>query len=132
MVRLQLVQECNQNLKATVSDQIALFVGATSGIAFQTLTEYARCSDLPKVYIVGRNEAALQKIIGGLKEVNEKGNYVPIVSQISLLRNVDVLCEEVKRKEGRLDLLLMAPGYLKVSRVGEQFSPISLIYWAGG
>lgn len=71
------------------------------------------------MYIVGRNEAALQKIIGGLKEDNEKGNYVPIVSQISLLRNVDVVCEEVKRKEGRLDLLFMAPGYLKVLRVGE-------------
>ena len=122
MVRLQSVQESNQNLKATISGQIALFVGATSGIAFQTLTEYVRYSELPKVYIVGRNEAALEKIVGGLKTVNEKGTYVPIVSQISLLRNVDGVCEEVKRKEGSLDLLVMAPGYLKVKRIGVCFS----------
>lgn len=118
MVKLKLVKESNASLKSTVSGQVALFVGATSGIAGQTLTEYARYSDKPKIYIVGRNEARLSSIVRDLGEINRGGTYVPINAEISLLKNVDAACEELKRKEKSLDLLVMCPGYVKLSRVG--------------
>lgn len=117
MVKLKSVKESNAALKATVSGQVALFVGATSGIAGHTLTEYARYSDRPKVYIVGRNDAKLSTIIRDLEGINPGGSYIPIKSEISLLKNIDAACEELKRNEERLDLLVMCPGYVKLSKV---------------
>lgn len=118
MVTLKAVQESNAALRSTVSGQVALFVGATSGIALSTLTEYTRHSNRPKVYIVGRSDAKLSKLIGELEGINPQGSYVPIRAEVSLLKNVDAACEEYKRMENGLDLLIMAPGYLKVSRIG--------------
>ena len=122
MVNLNSVQESNAGLRSTTLGQVAFFVGATSGIAFHTLTEYVRQSDRPNVYVVGRSDAKLSNIIGNLKKTNSQGSYVPIKSEISLLKNVDTACEEFKSKEKRLDLLLMCPGYLKLSRIGTHFS----------
>ena len=126
MVKLKSVKESNANLKSTVSGQVALFVGATSGIAGHTLTEYARYLDRPKVYIVGRNDAKLSNIIRDLEGINPGGSYVPIKSEISLLKNVDAACEELKRKEKSLDLLVMCPGYVKLSKVGMHLFHIPL------
>ena len=126
MVGLNSVRESNAALRSTCSGQVALFVGATSGIALHTLIEYTRYSNLPKVYIVGRSNAKLSNIIGDLKGINPQGSYVPIKAEISLLKNVDAACEEYKRKEKSLDLLVMAPGYLKLSRQGTQFFIISI------
>ena len=122
MVRLKCVKESNASLKSTVSGQVALFVGATSGIAGQTLTEFARYSDKPKIYIVGRNEARLSCTVRDLEGINPGGSYVSINAEISLLKNVDAACEEFKRKEKTLDLLVMCPGYVKLSRVGTYLS----------
>ena len=121
MVNLKSVQKSNAALRSTGSGQVALFVGATSGIALHTLTEYARHANQPKVYIVGRSDAKLSNIIGDLERINPQGSYAPIRSQISLLKNVDAACEEYQRKEKKLDLLVMAPGYLKLSRQGTHF-----------
>ncbi len=118
MVSLKAVQASNAALRSTTSGQVSLFVGATSGIAFHTLTEYARNANRPKVYIVGRNEATLSKVIADLKKINPEGTFLPIKSEISLLKNVDAACDELKSKEKSLDLLLMCPGYLKLSRQG--------------
>lgn len=125
MVNLKSVQESNAALHSTISGQVAFFVGATSGIALATLTEYARCSNRPKVYIVGRSDAKLAKIITDLETINPQGSYTPIKSEISLLKNVDTACEEYKGKEKSLDLLVMCPGYLKISRIGRHSSVFS-------
>ncbi|KAI9832823.1 MAG: hypothetical protein M1826_000989 [Phylliscum demangeonii] len=118
MVSLKAVRESNAALSSTVSGQVALFVGATSGIALQTLTEYARHSDRPTAYIVGRNQAKLSRVIADLEQINPQGRYVPILAEVSLLKNVDAACAEFRAQEKRLDLLVMAPGYLKVTRQG--------------
>jgi hypothetical protein len=122
MVNLKSVRESNAALRSTRSGQVSLFVGATSGIALHTLTEYTRHADRPKVYIVGRSDTKLSTVIGDLERINPQGSYVPIRSEVSLLKNVDTACEEYKRKEKCLDLLIMAPGYLKLSRIGTHFS----------
>ena len=110
------LQESNAKLRSTNWGQVALFVGATSGIAFQTLTRFARLSYKPKAYIVGRNPERLSEIVAELKAINAQGIYIPIESKISLLKNVDAACQEFQRQERTLDLLIMCPGYLKLSR----------------
>ena len=109
-------QESNAKLRSTTSGQVALFVGATSGIALQTLTRFVRLSYQPKAYIVGRKPERLSEIIENLKDINPKGTYISIESKISLLKNVDAACEEFQKQEKSLDLLIMCPGYLKLSR----------------
>ena len=116
MVGLDLVQKSNAQIKSTFSNQVALFVGATSGIAFHTLIEYVRNSNYPKVYFVGRGADKLAGVVRTLSDVNSQGTYISIQSEISLLKNVDKACEDIIRQESRLDLLLMCPGYPKLSR----------------
>ncbi|KAL8723590.1 MAG: hypothetical protein Q9225_000132 [Loekoesia sp. 1 TL-2023] len=115
MVSLKTVQESNASLQSISPGQVALFVGATSGIAMHTLLEYARNSNKPKIYIVGRGQAKLSPLIENLKKINQQGSYVPLQYSISLLKNVDAACDELKTKEDKLDLLVMCPGYLKLS-----------------
>ena len=121
MVNLKSVQDSNAALRFATSGQVALFVGATSGIAFHTMTEFVRNSDRPKIYIVGRNEATLSNIIADLEKLNPQGSYASIKAEVSLLKSVDAACEEFKKKEDRLDLLVMCPGYIKLSRVGMRY-----------
>lgn len=118
-------QESSAKLRSTTSGQVALFVGATSGIALQTLTRFVHLSYQPKAYIVGRNPERLSKIIEDLKDINPKGTYIPIESKISLLKNVDAACEEFQKREKSLDLLIMCPGYLKLSRQRTHFKFLS-------
>lgn len=117
MVNLKLVQQSNAALKSAAPGQIALFVGATSGLGLTTLTEYARNANKPKVYIVGRDEGKLSKIIAEHQKINPAAMFIPIKSEIALFKNVDAACEEFKSKESTLDLLVMSPGYLKTSKV---------------
>ena len=118
MVSLKAVQQSNAELKSAAPGQVALFVGATSGIAMHTLLEYARYSNTPRVYIVGRGDAKLSPVIEECKKINAQGSFIPIKAEISLLKNVDSVCEELKSKEKKLDLLVMCPGYLRLVRIG--------------
>lgn len=93
-------------------------MGATSGIAFHTMLEYAKNSDQPKIYVVGRGEIKFANVINELRKFNADGRYLAIKAEISLLKNVDAACDEFQRQEKRLDLLVMCPGYLKLTRRG--------------
>ena len=105
MVSLKVVKESNAALRSQGSGQISLFVGGTSGLGLATLKEYARHADKPKVYIVGRSQSKLSGIIAELQKLNPDGHFLPIVSEISLFKNVDAACKEFKTKEKTLDLL---------------------------
>ena len=118
MVKLSSVQSSNDTLKTSKSftGQVSFFVGATSGLGLATLTEYTQHTTNPKIYIVGRSDAKLTKIISDLQKLNTSATFVPIKSEYELIKNVDAACAELASKESRLDLLVMSPGYLKVNR----------------
>lgn len=118
MVSLKAVRESNSTLKTTAPGRIALFVGATSGIAMHTLLSYAHHANQPKIYIVGRSTAKLSPVIAELQKINPEGSYIPIISEISLLKNVDAACDEIKRQVQTMDLLVMCPGYVSLSKIG--------------
>ena len=122
MVSLKAVEQSNADFKANASGQVTFFVGATSGIAMNTLLQYARCANAPKVYLVGRSDAQLSPVVKELEKINPQGSYKAIKAEISLLRNVDAACDEFKKHEKKLDLLFICLGYLKVTRVGASTS----------
>lgn len=112
MVALSLVHESNSHLKSFSSNPVAVFVGATQGIGLSTLQQYTTLTSAPKIYIVGRSEPVGVRIIDDLKARNVEGEYVFLNAQVSLLESVDEVCGEIKRREKRLDLLFMSPGFI--------------------
>lgn len=104
---------------------ILLKVGGTSGIGETTAKEFVRNTTEPRVYLVGRNEAQASRILEELQKINPGGKNTFIKSDVSLLRNVDSVCEEIKAKEEKVNLLCLTPGYLSFeSRNGEKKNPV--------
>jgi len=112
MVKLALVQASNVNIKTTFSSPTALFVGATSGIGESTLKQFIKNTENPTIYLVGRSQGAATAIIEELKTLNAGGTYNFIQSDVSLIANVDTVCDQIKSQEKKLDLIVLSPGYL--------------------
>jgi NAD(P)-dependent dehydrogenase (short-subunit alcohol dehydrogenase family) len=113
MVILSDVRESNSSLRTSTSI-VAVFAGATSGIGASTLKALALHTSDPKVYIIGRNEARASALIKECLKTCPRGAFVFLKADLSLLRNVDELCEQIKKREetGRLDVLFMSQGYI--------------------
>ena len=109
-VTLEQVRTSNAKLKTYTSGLVALFIGATSGIGKGTLTQLARFADAPIVYIVGRSESAFAPHLKELETLNPQGKFIFTETQISLIKNVDQICDEIKQKERKLDILFLSAG----------------------
>ena len=121
MVKISLVRQSNLDLKLSghASGLVAVFVGATSGIGLGTLKQYAKYAQGSKAYIIGRSKSAVQPFLERLQESNPTGAFEFIQTEISLIKNVDLACEEIKAKEKKIDILFMSPGFLSYGdRIG--------------
>lgn len=101
---------------------VAAFVGGTSGIGEYTVRALANSypgeGDGLRVYIVGRNAKAAQKIISDCIRLCPKGQFDFVQAEdLSLLRDVDHVCARIiqleeeqgsKGQKPRLDLLVMS------------------------
>ncbi|TVY14452.1 Oxidoreductase andH [Lachnellula arida] len=91
MVHLEAVQASNRSIASIFGPGlIAVFVGGTSGIGETTLKIKAEC-----------------------KALNSDGEYIFIKKDTSLLRNVDLVCDEIKSKEKSINLLFLTVGTLQ-------------------
>ncbi|OAL05870.1 hypothetical protein IQ06DRAFT_289943 [Phaeosphaeriaceae sp. SRC1lsM3a] len=111
MVSLSDVRTSNSNLKNFPANLVAVFVGGTSGIGLYTARELARNATSPHIYLIGRNQTEASKIIEELKAINSSSKVSFIQKDVSLLRNVDEVCKEIKAKETQINLLFMTCGY---------------------
>ena len=57
-----------------------------------------------------RNELAADKIISEIKHIQPDAEATFIKKDLTLLKNVDEVCEEVKAKEKKINLLFMTQG----------------------
>ncbi|KAK2783376.1 hypothetical protein FQN53_009267 [Emmonsiellopsis sp. PD_33] len=115
MVSLSTVRAANQTLKSTLPNPTALFVGGTTGIGQTTLRQLAIHTERPNVYIIGRSEPRAIPFLAELKQLNPQGSFKFIEADISLIKNVDSACKEIRAKEERLNLLFMTPGGISLS-----------------
>lgn len=67
----------------------------------------------PTVYIVGRSQKKFQGHLRELFELNPEGTFEFLEGDVSLLKEVDRLTEEVKKREKKLDLLVLSQGALE-------------------
>ncbi|CAG8934956.1 unnamed protein product [Penicillium salamii] len=116
MVPLTDVQSSNAEIANSLPGLVAVFVGATNGIGEATLKEFARSTRSPRVYFIGRSEEAAVRIEAESRQLNPGGEFIFMKVDVSLIRNVDEACREIKRKEGSVDLLFLSCG---TTRSGE-------------
>lgn len=113
-------REWNSTLKTARPELTALFVGGTSGIGRSTAINLAGVIAKPTIYIVGRNEKAGAQVIEEMKAANSNGSYSFIPADVSDLRKVDTVCQDLKSKIGALDLLFLTSGGLAFSKQGKR------------
>lgn len=61
-----------------------------------------------------RNEEAANRIISELKSTQPDGELTFIKKDLSLLQSVDEVCEEIKTKEKKLNVLFMSQGTMSL------------------
>jgi NAD(P)-dependent dehydrogenase (short-subunit alcohol dehydrogenase family) len=112
MVNLTEVRLSKSALKASAERLVAVFAGATSGIGESTLRALARNARYPIVYIIGRNKVRASIIIDECRLSCPEGTFVFVQADLSLLRNVDVVCKRIMEETRKLDILFMSQGYI--------------------
>lgn len=122
MVPLPQILESNASIPSTLPPGlVAVFVGGTSGVGETAVKQFAKHAVKPKIYIVGRSQEAADRIILECKKLNDGGAYVFLKSDLSLLKNVDAISEEIKKREQYVNLLVLSTGSF-IRGVGMKYS----------
>ena len=125
MVTLSAVRTSNSLISSTFSaGLVAIFIGATNGIGEITLKNFAKSTHQPRAYFIGRSQDAGDRIAAECKALNPGGEYIFRKADVSLIRVVDEVCEEIKEKEKALNLLFMSAGVLRMDRSGMMICPL--------
>ncbi|KAK5119848.1 hypothetical protein LTR85_007174 [Meristemomyces frigidus] len=111
MVTIDAVRSANAKGK-TLEGLVAVFIGGTGGIGEATSKEFFKRTPKPKAYIVGRSEEKGNQIVNELKEINPQGEAIFVQKDISLLRNVDEVCDDLKKREEKIHCLFLTAGYM--------------------
>ena len=110
MVNLPNIQSSNGQIAPALPGLVSVFVGATNGIGEATLIEFARHASQPRVYFVGRSQEAGDRIAAECRRLNPKGEFNFIKADLSLIRNVDRVCDDIRKKEKTINLLFLSCG----------------------
>ena len=120
MVSLSVVQASNSLIASSLPPGlVAVFVGATSGIGEATLKQFVKHTLKPRAYFVGRSQTAGNRIVDECKALNPVGEYTFIKADVSLIRVVDEVCENIKVKERALNVLCLSMGVTSMDRRGK-------------
>ena len=113
MVSLAAVQASNACIPTSLPlGLVAVFVGGTNGIGEYTLKEFARLASKPRIYNIGRSQEASDRIAVEVKKLNADAQYTFIKADVSLIRSVDAVCEQIKGKEKTINILFLSAGTL--------------------
>ncbi|KAM5471124.1 hypothetical protein MauCBS54593_003463 [Microsporum audouinii] len=113
MVSYKEIQASNALINDTTVLQVAVFVGGTSGIGKYTIKALVATGASVRIYLVGRKSSyeRMQTFIQELQAINSKAEVVWTEGEIALLAETKRVCDVIKSKEPRLDLLFLTAGY---------------------
>lgn len=114
MASIDKIIEQNKGVKDDVEGPVAVFVGGTSGVGEYTAYNFAKYTNDPTIYIIGRNETAGQAVLKKLKEINPSGNahYYFKKHDVTLIKECDELCKTLNANEKKMNLLFLSAGFL--------------------
>ncbi|KFY27866.1 hypothetical protein V493_03256 [Pseudogymnoascus sp. VKM F-4281 (FW-2241)] len=113
MVSYKEIQASNALINDATAPSVAVFAGGTSGIGKFTVKALVATGANVRIYLIGRksSEARTRIFIQELRAVNPKAEVIWIEGEISLLAETKRVCEVIKSKESRIDLLFLTAGY---------------------
>ncbi|KAK5716510.1 hypothetical protein LTR15_009401 [Elasticomyces elasticus] len=115
MVRFNVVQQSNGLLAVLpqTQDLVVVFVGATSGIGQSALEHFAKSTVNPRIYSTARAKtvASHNEFLDTLRTANPTGSYTLLQADPSLVTDMDSAVDAVLKKETKVDLLFMSPGF---------------------
>ncbi|KAF5646497.1 short-chain dehydrogenase [Fusarium tjaetaba] len=112
MVAFKDIRASNSRITADVAPSVVVSVGGTAGIGKATLIQLVSLGLPIKVYVLGRNGATQKPFIDRLRQSNPRAEVVWLEGQISLLAETSRLCNEIKAREEKVDLILLSTGFL--------------------
>ncbi|CZT46374.1 uncharacterized protein RSE6_06793 [Rhynchosporium secalis] len=112
MVNLSTILASNQQISSALpAGLVAIFVCGTSGIGEITVKKFAQYTLRPRAYIIARSQSAAERIIAECRILNSEGEHTFIAADISLIKNVDEVCDNIKREEKFVNFLLLSAGF---------------------
>ncbi|KAI0487006.1 hypothetical protein F4859DRAFT_467907 [Xylaria cf. heliscus] len=113
MVSYKDIQASNALINDANAPRVAVFVGGTSGIGKLTVRALVATGASTRIYLVGRrsSEERTRAFIQELQAINPKAEVIWTEGEISLLAETRRVCEVIKEKESRIDLLFLTAGY---------------------
>src|ERR1700712_168246 len=113
MVSYKEIQASNALINDATAPRVAVFVGGTSGIGKLTVKALVATGASMRIYLVGRksSEERSHTFIKELHAINPKAEIIWTEGEVSLLAETKRVCETIKSKESRVDLLFITPGY---------------------
>lgn len=113
MVSYTEIQASNALINDATAPRVAVFVGGTSGIGQLTIKALVATGASVRVYLVGRksSEERSKALIQELSTTNPKAEVIWVEGEISLLAETKRVCDLIKRREARVDLLFLTAGY---------------------
>ncbi|KAI4760901.1 hypothetical protein E4T52_07043 [Aureobasidium sp. EXF-3400] len=114
MVSLDTIRASNIEA-GNLEELVAVFVGGTHGVAESTVKELFLRTTKPRAYIIGRSQDKADKLCKELEDLNPGSQAIFIKKDISILKNVDEVCEELQRREKKINILFLSAGYMSLS-----------------
>lgn len=96
---------------------VAVFVGATSGLGEHTAYAFAKYTQQPTIYIVGRNAEAGARVVAKLRAINPdpESKYYFLRHDVTLISEADALSREIQAAEKKVNLLFVSAGFLTIN-----------------
>lgn len=117
MVSLVAVRVSNKQIPTALpKNLVAVFAGATSGIGLATLKRFVNYAVEPRIYLFARNPTSAERVIAECRQLNPQGEYVFVKVDLSLVKETDRACDEVKSKEKLVNLAFLSAGELSFDR----------------
>ncbi|CRG86876.1 hypothetical protein PISL3812_03888 [Talaromyces islandicus] len=113
MVSSTEIKSSNALINDATAPRVAVFVGGTSGIGKLTIRALVSTGTSTRIYLVGRksSEERTQAFVQELSAINPKAEVVWTEGDVSLLAETKRVCQVIKNKESRVDLLFLTTGY---------------------
>ncbi|KAF5094121.1 hypothetical protein D0Z00_003696 [Geotrichum galactomycetum] len=102
-------------LSTAANPTVGVFVGATSGIGENTAYAFAKYTPYPRIYIVGRNVDAGNRIVAKLQTINPNTQATFHRHDMTLISQADAFSQTVLEQEKKVNLLFLSPGFLALS-----------------
>jgi NAD(P)-dependent dehydrogenase (short-subunit alcohol dehydrogenase family) len=102
---------------------VCVFAGATAGIGLETLKKMAVMLNSSTFYILGRTPSRFTSHLEELKMIGPSNQYQFIEAQVSLISEVDAVCQQITSSETKLDYLCMSSGGLPWAGASCMYTP---------